>query len=170
MPFKIAIRISMSGLSAASLSAGAAFAQSSPKVITAGDLVTYPPFAYKDRNTGESGFDRDIFEAMAQKVGATVKWEFFSWTDLTSFAPLKTGRDLAKQAPRSHLLLIHGLRQQRPSHGASRLLQMLQCFSGIAAMQGRVPGSRRSCSVRSWTITPAAIPFDEPSDHQEKNA
>ncbi|WP_439397566.1 transporter substrate-binding domain-containing protein [Bradyrhizobium sp. PMVTL-01] len=93
MFFKIASRLLISGLTALSLFAGAAYAQNSPRVITAANITTFPPFAYKDPQTGEfAGFDRDIFEAMAKKVGATVKWEFFDWKDLVSFAPLKTGR------------------------------------------------------------------------------
>ncbi|WP_439397543.1 transporter substrate-binding domain-containing protein [Bradyrhizobium sp. PMVTL-01] len=93
MLFKIADRLLMRGLTVVSLFAGTAYAQNSPKVITAGDVTTYPPYAYKDLKTGEfTGFDRDLFEAMAKKIGATVKWEFFSYTDLASFAPLKTGR------------------------------------------------------------------------------
>ncbi|UQR61506.1 transporter substrate-binding domain-containing protein [Bradyrhizobium sp. C-145] len=93
MLFRIAIRLAMSGLAAASLLAGTANAQNSPRVINAGDFNTYPPFAFKDIHSGEfTGFDRDLFEAMAKKIGATVKWDFFSYQDLTSFAPLKTGR------------------------------------------------------------------------------
>ncbi|TYO61150.1 transporter substrate-binding domain-containing protein [Bradyrhizobium hipponense] len=93
MLFRIAIRLAMSGLAAAGLFVGAVNAQNSPRVIKAGDINTYPPFAFKDIQSGEfTGLDRDLFEAMAKKIGATVKWEIFSWQDMTSFAPLKTGR------------------------------------------------------------------------------
>lgn len=92
MFFKIAIRLVYRALAAASLLTGTACVQDTPKVIAVGDLNAYLPFAFKDIRTGEfTGFDHDLFDAMAKKVGAKVKWEFFSFTDLASFAPLRTG-------------------------------------------------------------------------------
>lgn len=57
-------------------------------------MVTYyPPLEFKDPKSGElTGFDHDLFEAMAKKVGATVNWSEFTFTELLTFAPLKTGR------------------------------------------------------------------------------
>lgn len=90
---KTAIRLVMSCLAAASLFVGLAHAQGIPKVINAGTYGAYPPFEFKDTETGKLvGFAPELFEAMAKKVGATVNWQVFSFPDLTSFAPLKTGR------------------------------------------------------------------------------
>lgn len=94
MSWKIAVRLAISGLAlSASLPAGTACAQVSKKTINAATIATYPPFEFKDPKTGElTGFDHDLFEAMAKKVGAKVNWIEFSFADLTSFAPLKTLR------------------------------------------------------------------------------
>lgn len=96
MSWKIALRLVMSGLALAlwpSLVAVRAHAQDAPKVINAGIHTIYPPFEFKDPKSGElMGFDHDLLEAMAKRVGATVNWSEFSFADLTSFAPLKTGR------------------------------------------------------------------------------
>ncbi|WP_192178653.1 transporter substrate-binding domain-containing protein [Mesorhizobium amorphae] len=91
---KISIRIVMSGLAlAAILITGTAYAQDEKKTINAGTVTYYPPFEFKDPNTGElMGFDNDLFKAMAKKVGAEANFIEFSWADLASFAPLKTGR------------------------------------------------------------------------------
>lgn len=91
---KIGVRLVMCGFAlAASFSAGASCAQASERVINAADIVIFPPFSFKDPKSGElMGFDRDLFEAMAKKVGANVKWSEFSFAELTSFAPLKTKR------------------------------------------------------------------------------
>ncbi|UQR61564.1 transporter substrate-binding domain-containing protein [Bradyrhizobium sp. C-145] len=94
MPLKFNFRRLMCGLAAvASVAAGPAYAQDLKKVINAGDITYYAPYTFKDPKTGElMGFDRDILEAMAKKMGATVKWSEYSFADLLSFAPLKTGR------------------------------------------------------------------------------
>lgn len=91
---KISVRIVMCGVALAlSLAANTAFAQGVKKVINAGSLNYYAPFEFKDTKTGElMGFDHDLVEAMAKKMGATVNWSEFSWAELSSFAPLKTGR------------------------------------------------------------------------------
>lgn len=94
MWLKINVRLAMGGLAlAVSLATGTACAQVSQKVINAGNIIYYPPFSFKDPKTNElTGFGPDVFEAMAKKVGAKVNWSEFSYAQLTSFAPLKTGR------------------------------------------------------------------------------
>ncbi|MFB6453543.1 transporter substrate-binding domain-containing protein [Bradyrhizobium tunisiense] len=94
MSLKIAVRLVMSGVAlAASLATGTACAQDAQKVINGATITSYPPFEFKDPKSNElTGFDHDLFEAMAKKVGAKVKWHEFSFADLTSFSPLKTGR------------------------------------------------------------------------------
>ncbi|UPK28200.1 transporter substrate-binding domain-containing protein [Bradyrhizobium sp. 195] len=93
MLFKTAIRLIMSALAAASLCVSSAYAQNSEGVINAAAITTLPPFAYKDIQSGEfTGFNRDLFEAMANKIGRKVNWIFYSYQDLETFASLKTGR------------------------------------------------------------------------------
>ncbi|TIR52782.1 MAG: transporter substrate-binding domain-containing protein [Mesorhizobium sp.] len=75
------------------LATGIANAKPIKEVINAGTITYYPPFSYKDPKTSErAGFDHDLFEAMAKKVGSKVNWVEFSFEQITSFAPLKTGR------------------------------------------------------------------------------
>lgn len=94
MSLKIVVRFVMGGLVlAASLANGTAYAQPTKKVINAATIAYYPPFEFKEPKSGElMGLDHDLFEAMAKKAGAKVNWTEFSFADLTSFAPLKTGR------------------------------------------------------------------------------
>lgn len=53
------------------------------RVITAGITPTAPPIGYKDPNTGELvGVDKDLFEAIAAKMGVTVNWSDMGWEQL----------------------------------------------------------------------------------------
>ncbi|UQR61447.1 hypothetical protein LRP30_31735 [Bradyrhizobium sp. C-145] len=92
MSFRSAIRAFKCGLAALGLFATLAFAQSAQKVITAGDITSSPHTPKGPTDREFSGLNRDSFEAMATKMGLAVKWEFFNGTDMTSLAPLKTGR------------------------------------------------------------------------------
>lgn len=94
MSLKIGVRLVMSGfVVVASLATGAVYAQLAKKVINAATLTTWVPFEFKDPKSGElMGFNHDLFEAMAKKVGVKVNWIEFGYQDLVSFAPLKTGR------------------------------------------------------------------------------
>ncbi|WP_342723784.1 transporter substrate-binding domain-containing protein [Bradyrhizobium sp. B097] len=77
----------------ASLLTTAAYAQESRKTINVGTVVIYPPLEFKDPKTGElTGFNHDLFEAMAKKAGLKVNWIEAGWVEQASFAPLKTGR------------------------------------------------------------------------------
>lgn len=72
---------------------GTAHAQDTRKVLNAGVVNYYVPYEFKDPKTGElKGFTHDLVEAMAKKMGVKVNFIEFSWADLASFAPLKTGR------------------------------------------------------------------------------
>lgn len=91
MSSKLAVRLVMYGIALAA--SVAAYAGDAEKVINAGTITYHVPLEFKDPISGElKGFDHDLFEAMAKKLGATVKWSEFSWAELASFAPLKTGR------------------------------------------------------------------------------
>lgn len=91
---KIVACLVLSGLALASgLPTGTAYAQDTKKVINAGVINYYPPLEFKDPQTGElTGFDIELFKAVAKKIGATANFVEFSFADLASFAPLKTGR------------------------------------------------------------------------------
>lgn len=54
---------------------GTAHAQDAKTVINAAVSPTYPPFRFKDPTNNElRGFDIDLLEAMAQKMGAKITW------------------------------------------------------------------------------------------------
>ncbi|MGY3078134.1 polar amino acid transport system substrate-binding protein [Bradyrhizobium sp. LM6.10] len=70
-----------------------AYAQSAKNVINAMSLTTYPPFEFKDESSGKlAGFNIDVLEAMAKKIGAEVSWTETSYALMISFAPLNTKR------------------------------------------------------------------------------
>ncbi|WP_439397527.1 transporter substrate-binding domain-containing protein [Bradyrhizobium sp. PMVTL-01] len=98
MPRKIDVCLVMIGLAlAASLATGTVYAQDAQKVINAGTITYYPPFAFKDPKTNElMGFNHDLFEAMAKKLGAKVNWIEFKYADLASFAPLSFVNEVDK--------------------------------------------------------------------------
>lgn len=94
MLLKTAIRLGMCALPiCASLAATAVYAEDAKKVINAATVTYYAPFEFKDPKSGElMGFDNELFKAMAGKVGAKANFVEFNWTELATFAPLKTGR------------------------------------------------------------------------------
>ncbi|MCK1440581.1 transporter substrate-binding domain-containing protein [Bradyrhizobium sp. 15] len=65
-----------------------------PKTVLRSATITYyPPFSYKDEKTDKlTGFDHELAEAMAAEIGATIEWEEFTYAQILSLAPLKTGR------------------------------------------------------------------------------
>lgn len=76
-----------------SFMAADAYAQAAKRVINAMALTTYPPFEFKDEKTGKvAGFNIDVLEAMAMKIGAEVSWTETSYALMISFAPLNTKR------------------------------------------------------------------------------
>lgn len=87
-------RVTTSAITAIfSLIAADAYAQSTKKVINAMALTTYPPFEFKDEKAGKvAGFNIDVLEAMAAKMGAEVNWTETSYALMISFAPLNTKR------------------------------------------------------------------------------
>ncbi|WP_128948618.1 transporter substrate-binding domain-containing protein [Bradyrhizobium nanningense] len=87
-------RLTMSAIAAIfGLMAVDACAQSAKRVINAMALTTYPPFEFKDEKAGKvAGFNIDVLEAMAKKMGAEVSWTETSYALMISFAPLNTKR------------------------------------------------------------------------------
>lgn len=73
------------GISALILAFGTttAWAQSTKGTINASTITTYPPFESKDPATGKlQGFDIDLLEAIAAKMGAKVNWTQSSFEQL----------------------------------------------------------------------------------------
>lgn len=62
-------------------------------IIAAATITTYPPFEFKDQVFGKlTGFDIDIAEAVAAKLGAKISWTESSFAQLISFNEIKTRR------------------------------------------------------------------------------
>lgn len=65
------------------LAVGAACAQGKRTVINAATTPIYPPMEFKDPTTNKlMGFDIDLFEAIAAKMGAKVNWVEMKWAEL----------------------------------------------------------------------------------------
>lgn len=93
MFLRIAIRRAMSTfLVASSMAAGGAHAQSK-EVINAETITYFPPYEFKEPgSTKLVGFDIELFEAMAAKMGTKVNWVESSYAQLMSWSSLKTNR------------------------------------------------------------------------------
>lgn len=91
---RIGLRFAMCALAIAfDLGAGAVRAQGTKNVINAATITTYPPFEYKDPASGKLvGFDIEIVEAIAAKMGTKVNWTESSFAQLISFIPIATKR------------------------------------------------------------------------------
>lgn len=88
--FRFAISVSAVALS---LVADSVYAQGARKVINAITITYYPPYEFKDPATNKlQGFEIDVLEAMAAKMGAKVNWIESSYAQLTSFSDIFTGR------------------------------------------------------------------------------
>lgn len=87
-------RLTMSAIAiVCGLIAADASAQGAKTIINAMALTTYPPFEFKDEIAGKvAGFNIDVLEAMAKKMGAEVRWTETSYALMISFAPLNTKR------------------------------------------------------------------------------
>ncbi|WP_375784914.1 transporter substrate-binding domain-containing protein [Bradyrhizobium sp. Pha-3] len=73
---KTGLRLAMSALGIVfGLAGGATYAEGTKTVINAATEPTIPPFTYKDLASNKlMGFDIDLFEAIAAKMGAKVNW------------------------------------------------------------------------------------------------
>ncbi|MFK4380920.1 transporter substrate-binding domain-containing protein [Bradyrhizobium sp. USDA 223] len=55
------------------------------RVLQVGAMTAYPPFQFKDPASDElKGFDIDLFEAMASRMGAKVNWKQMDWLDMVN--------------------------------------------------------------------------------------
>lgn len=89
----------LTGLFAAALCAGAGLAQGQSlparivekKTLSVANVPNYPPLEFKDPKTGTlTGLDIDLGNALAKKLGITVKWEEISFEGM--IPALTTGR------------------------------------------------------------------------------
>ncbi len=70
----------------------AAVEEQDGKTLNVATITTYPPYAYKDLATNVlTGFDIDIMNALAEKMGMSVNWIESSFDQLISFNAIKTG-------------------------------------------------------------------------------
>ncbi|WP_375784826.1 transporter substrate-binding domain-containing protein [Bradyrhizobium sp. Pha-3] len=74
MPSRTGLRLAMSALAIVlGLAAGTAYSQATKSLINAVANTTYPPFEFKDPTTNRLvGFDIDLLDAIAAKMGAKV--------------------------------------------------------------------------------------------------
>lgn len=94
MFFSIGHRLAMTVVAVAfALGANVSCAQATKGVINAITITTYPPFESKDLTSNKLvGFDIDIVEALAAKMGAKVNWIESSFDQVISFSAIKTKR------------------------------------------------------------------------------
>ncbi|MES5487196.1 transporter substrate-binding domain-containing protein [Bradyrhizobium sp. INPA03-11B] len=84
MPSKIGFRLAISAL-AFGIAAASAYAEGAKTVINAATTTYYSPFGFKDPATNKlTGFNIDLFDAMATKMGAKVNWIESSFDQLLS--------------------------------------------------------------------------------------
>lgn len=77
---------------ALTLASGGADAEGARKVINAMAVTVFPPFEFADASGNLVGFDIDILNGIASKMGAQVNWTQSSFAQIISFAALKTKR------------------------------------------------------------------------------
>src|SRR5438874_411868 len=74
------------------MAASSAYAQAEKKAINAMTTFKYPPFEFYESNGKPAGLSIDVMNALASKMGVQVNWVESSFTNIVSFAPLKTQR------------------------------------------------------------------------------
>lgn len=78
---------------AVGMTAGGTCAHDARETINAVTITTYPPFESKDLASNKLvGFDIDIVDAIAAKMGAKVNWIESSFDQVVSFSSIKTKR------------------------------------------------------------------------------
>ena len=86
MIIQTGFRLAMSAFAiVCACAAGAAHAQVSKNIINAATVPKYPPFEFRDPASNKLiGFDVDIVDALAAKMGAKVNWVESSFDQLIS--------------------------------------------------------------------------------------
>lgn len=77
---------------ALTLANGRADAEGARKEINAMAVTVFPPFEFANASGNLVGFDIDVLNGIASKMGAQVNWTQSSFAQIISFAPLKTKR------------------------------------------------------------------------------
>ncbi|WP_128948279.1 transporter substrate-binding domain-containing protein [Bradyrhizobium nanningense] len=93
MSARFALRLTATTLAVAlSLVNARADPEGARKDINAMAVTVFPPFEFADASGNLVGFDIDILNGIASKMGAQVNWTQSSFAQIISFAPLKTKR------------------------------------------------------------------------------
>ncbi|UPJ26391.1 ABC transporter substrate-binding protein [Bradyrhizobium sp. CW1] len=93
MPARLLVRVAANVLAIAlTVSSGDADAEGARKVINAMAVTVFPPFEFADASGNLVGFDIDILNGMASKMGTQVNWTQSTFAQIISFAPIKTAR------------------------------------------------------------------------------
>ncbi|MET4359067.1 polar amino acid transport system substrate-binding protein [Bradyrhizobium sp. RT9b] len=93
MSERFVLRLAANVLAVAlTLANGGADAEGARKVINAMAVTVFPPFEFADASGNLVGFDIDVLDGIASKMGAQVNWTQSSFAQIISFAALKTKR------------------------------------------------------------------------------
>lgn len=159
MSFRLGASVLSLSLSlAAALAAAQAQTRAKGAPITAAIVSNYPPLEFKDPATAKlTGFDVEFGEALAAKLGTTIKWEETSFDQM--LASLATGRvDI----------ILSGMTDLPARRDAVRFIDYLKTgpqffvlkeraaeFAGMAALCGRKVGASRRTSfpaeIAKWS-------------------
>lgn len=139
---------------AVSQAASVACAQGTKTVINAATVPKYPPFEFKDPASGKLiGFDVDIVDAIAAKIGIKVKWIDSSFDQLISSIETKRAD-----------IMVAGMADTPERRASVSFLDYLHAnsvFFTLRANAARFPDINALCGKRvataRRTIWPAAI-------------
>jgi polar amino acid transport system substrate-binding protein len=134
--------------------AGIAFAQGTKIIINAATVPKYPPFEFKDPASGKLiGFDVDIVEAIAARMGVKVNWIDSSFDQLISSVETKRAD-----------VIVAGMADTPERRATVSFLDYLHAntvFFTLRANAARFPDMEALCGKRvataRRTIWPAAI-------------
>jgi polar amino acid transport system substrate-binding protein len=137
-----------------SQSASVTYAQGTKTVINAATVPKYPPFEFKDPASGKLiGFDVDIVDAIAGKMGVKVNWIDSSFDQLISSIETKRAD-----------IMVAGMAdtpERRASVGFLDYLHASSVFFTLRVSAARFPDMNALCGKRvataRRTIWPAAI-------------
>ena len=142
------------GAFAVAVSQAASVAQGTKTVINAATVPKYPPFEFKDPASGKLiGFDVDIVDAIAGKMGIKVKWIDSSFDQLISSIETKRAD-----------IMVAGMADTPERRASVSFLDYLHAnsvFFTLRANAARFPDINALCGKRvataRRTIWPAAI-------------
>ncbi|WP_179402215.1 ABC transporter substrate-binding protein [Burkholderia guangdongensis] len=138
------------------VAASCAFAQSSAPVknpIIAAIVPNYPPFEYKDPATDKlSGFDVDLGEALAAKLGVKLQWEETSFDQMVSAVSTKRVD-----------MILSGMTDTAPRHETVSFVDYITTgpqFYTLKTKAGDFPNMDALCGKRVGTSRRTTFPTD----------